>query len=148
MGNVRCLTFLRIHQTDDDVVVENDAELLTHINNNNNNHNNNRLEATFGVIAAAAPCIRPLLGHSSRSADYTSSKSRHGGLPLQSIRFGDISRFARREATFKSSSDEITPERGSDGGSQSQLWAQQGGRNIMKTTSVEIVTSPSDETPQ
>lgn len=107
---------------------------------------NNRLEATFGVIAAAAPSIRPLLGRNPRSADYTSAKSRarSHSLPLHSMRIGKISRFGRRDVTLGPRDDPVETESEGDGDSQSHLWAEQDGRNIMKTTSVEIVTTQGD----
>lgn len=106
------------------------------------------LEATFGVIAAAAPTVRTLFGHNAVSASYQESKP--SSIPLQTARKnGYASRAARRswyhgaadlETGFENLKD-ITDESGgrtSDSGeSQIKLWANPGG-GIVKTTDVRV----------
>ena len=106
------------------------------------------LEATFGVIAAAAPTVRTLFGHNAVSASYQGSKP--SSIPLQTARKnGYASRAARRswyhgaadiETGFENLKD-ITDESGgrtSDSGeSQVKLWANPGG-GIVKTTDVRV----------
>ncbi|CAL5866416.1 uncharacterized protein PFLUO_LOCUS624 [Penicillium psychrofluorescens] len=107
------------------------------------------LEATLGVIAAAAPSVRPLIGHNSMSTEYSRSKSRQisQSLPLHSMRTGRSSRHGMIDSML-----DTVDDRGkeSDGDSQSHLWAAGDDNGIMKTMSVEVVTTRghgSDEPP-
>lgn len=104
----------------------------------------NRLEATFGVIAAAAPSVRPLMGHNSLTTDEYRSKSH--SLPLHSLRTG---RSSKRDIghSLLQSREEMADRRWEGEGSQSQLWVpdEQG---IVKTTSVEVVSSQSRVPPE
>lgn len=97
----------------------------------------NRLEATFGVIAAAAPSVRPLMGHNSLTTDEYRSKSH--SLPLHSLRTG---RSSKRDIghSLLQSREEMADQRSEGENSQSQLWIPDE-RGIVKTTSVEVVSS-------
>ncbi|KAK1143604.1 hypothetical protein N8T08_006214 [Aspergillus melleus] len=93
------------------------------------------LEATFGVIAAAAPSVRPLIGHNAMTTEsYTRSKSHT--LPLRSLATGHHS---RREWGQTVLEDEPGDRISNDGDSQSNLWHSDQG--IVKTMSIEVVTS-------
>lgn len=102
------------------------------------------LEATFGVIAAAAPSVRPLMGHNSLTTDEYRSKSH--SLPLHSLRTG---RSSKRDIghSLLQSREEMAGRRWEGEGSQSQLWVpdEQG---IVKTMSVEVVSSQSRVPPE
>ncbi|KAE8151909.1 hypothetical protein BDV25DRAFT_128402 [Aspergillus avenaceus] len=90
------------------------------------------LEATFGVVAAAAPSVRPLLGHNSMTTNYSRSKSH--SLPLRNHR---ISRADWDTTVLDPQND--TTWHGEDEDSESQLRLDD--RGIMKTTSIEVVTT-------
>ncbi|THC94942.1 hypothetical protein EYZ11_005581 [Aspergillus tanneri] len=94
------------------------------------------LEATFGVIAAAAPSVRPLIGHNSMT---TESYSRSKSLQLRSMHTG---KHSRREwgQTILETVDEPADRISNDGDSQSHLWGQED-RGIIKTMSIEVVTT-------
>ncbi|KAJ5624479.1 hypothetical protein N7510_000788 [Penicillium lagena] len=98
------------------------------------------LEATLGVIAAAAPSVRPLIGHNSMSTEYSRSKSRQisQSLPLHSMRTGRSSRHGVIDSMLDTMDDR---GKESDGDSQSHLWAAPDEHGIMKTMSVEVVTT-------
>lgn len=103
----------------------------------------------MGVIAAAAPSVRPLIGHNSMSTEYSRSKSRQisQSLPLHSMRTRRNSRHDV-DNMLNTMNDR---ERESDGDSQSHLWAASDENGIMKTVSVEVITTQghgSDEDPQ
>lgn len=104
-----------------------------------------RLEATFGVIAAAAPSVRPLLGHNSVTTDdYSRSKPQSRAVPLHHLsRSGHGSRHSwlpsQRDHMQELKDDEDVE---SDGGSsQVKLWASKKA-GIVKTTDVQIFHSP------
>lgn len=88
------------------------------------------LEATFGVIAAAAPSVRPLMGH---------NRSKSHSLPLHSLRTG---RSSKRDIghSLLQSREEMADQRSEGENSQSQLWIPDE-RGIVKTTSVDVVSS-------
>ena len=95
------------------------------------------LEATFGVIAAAAPSVRPLIGHNAMTTEsYTRSKSHT--LPLRSLATGHQSRREWRQ-TILDTMDEPGGRISNDGDSQSNLWHNDQG--IVKTMSIEVVTT-------
>lgn len=100
--------------------------------------NSHRLEATFGVIAAAAPSVRPLLGHNVMSSNRSKSRDKSGSLPLSSMRYAKNSRAGRGESVMLETRDEFgEPMITSDADSQSQLWAHDD-RGIVKTISVNV----------
>jgi hypothetical protein len=93
----------------------------------------------LGVIAAAAPSVRPLIGHNSMSTEYSRSKSRQilQSLPLHSMRTRQNSRHDV-DNILDTMNDR---EKESDGDSQSHLWTASDENGIMKTVSVEVVTN-------
>ncbi|KAF7591843.1 hypothetical protein BBP40_001040 [Aspergillus hancockii] len=93
------------------------------------------LEATFGIIAAAAPSVRPLIGHNSMTTDYYSRSKSHS-LPLRNTRTGQTSRINWGRTVFDTSDE---PEERDYGDSESQLHLDD--RGIVKTTSIEVVTT-------
>ena len=104
------------------------------------------LEATFGVIAAAAPSVRPLFG---RNAYSESGKRSVPSIPLSSHRPFNPGRSWYRgmdpeEGDFQTLKESGGPtndeaaETPSDGeNSQVKLWENHGGR-ILKTTDVRV----------
>ncbi|QGA17658.1 hypothetical protein EYB26_005333 [Talaromyces marneffei] len=106
------------------------------------------LEATFGVIAAAAPSVRPLLGHNSITTSYSKSgpqshsHSHSHSLPLNSMsRSGQRSRHRSWLTSQHDQMQELPDdEPGSDGSSQKKLWESKG-HGIVKTTNVSVFHS-------
>ncbi|KIM97019.1 hypothetical protein OIDMADRAFT_58562 [Oidiodendron maius Zn] len=103
------------------------------------------LEATFGVIAAAAPSVRPLLGFRVEATSYAKSNSRSHSLPLHNMPSVHASRLSFSGARSKPRDpNELSEEdMNSDGGSGNgdmTTWGDNGG-GIMKTTDVHIVRS-------
>ncbi|EED17194.1 conserved hypothetical protein [Talaromyces stipitatus ATCC 10500] len=102
------------------------------------------LEATFGVIAAAAPSIRPLLGHNSVTATYSKSDPRSRSVPLNTMsRSGQRSHHSWLPSQRGQMQELPDDDLGSDGGSQSRLWANKG-HGIVKTTDVQVFHSARD----
>lgn len=101
---------------------------------------NPRLEATLGVIAAAAPSVRPLIGHNSMSTEYSRSRTRQisQSLPLRSMRLARSSCHETVDTMLDPANDR---EKESDCDSQYQLWPAPKENGIMKTVSVEVVAS-------
>jgi len=112
---------------------------------------NDSLEATLGVIAAAAPSVPPLFGHNAVSAGY--ARYSPGSVPLQTTRKTLNSRrswyheadpelhgFQNLKGSIGASNDEAA-ERISDGeSSEVKLWPDPS-RRIVKTTNVSMVHS-------
>lgn len=96
-----------------------------------------RLEATFGIIAAAAPSVRPLLGHNSVTTNYYSRDKSHS-LPLRTTRTGRTSRIEWGHTVFDTRND---PDERDDFGGDSESQLRLDDRGIMKTTSIEVVTT-------
>ncbi|EIT72321.1 hypothetical protein AO1008_11557 [Aspergillus oryzae 100-8] len=95
------------------------------------------LEATFGIIAAAAPSVRPLLGHNSVTTNYYSRDKSHS-LPLRTTRTGRTSRIEWGHTVFDTRND---PDERDDYGGDSESQLRLDDRGIMKTTSIEVVTT-------
>ncbi|RAO65756.1 uncharacterized protein BHQ10_001768 [Talaromyces amestolkiae] len=100
------------------------------------------LEATFGVIAAAAPSVRPLLGHNSVTESYSKSNSRSHSVPLNTMsRSGQRSRHRSWLGSQRDQMQELPDEEpGSDGSSQKKLWESKT-HGIVKTTDVSVFHS-------
>ena len=110
------------------------------------------LEATLGVIAAAAPSVRPLFGRNAVSADY--GRYHPGSVPLQPSRKGYTSRrswyhapdselgdFQNLKGSNPGAANEEAAERMSDGeSSQVKLWENYSA-GIVKTTDVSVTHS-------
>lgn len=103
-----------------------------------------RLEAVFGVIAAAAPSVRPLLGRNAVTTKYTSSKSKSQtqSLPLHNMPSHISSRgswLLRSQNThMQKLRDEDDTDQGLDrAGSQDNLWKSNKG-GIIKTTNIHV----------
>ena len=112
------------------------------------------LEATFGVIAAAAPSVRPLFGHNSgstyvagsrdfRQKGNSSHRTWYSGADAE---LGDLQGL-KDSATGLGANDQISEEGHSNADtSQDKLWAGYLGR-IVKTTDVDVsVDQPDGET--
>ncbi|KAE8395289.1 hypothetical protein BDV23DRAFT_145559 [Aspergillus alliaceus] len=95
------------------------------------------LEATFGIIAAAAPSVRPLIGHNSVTTNYYSRSKSHS-LPLRNTRTGRTSRIDWGHSAYDTRNE---PDERDEyiGDNESQLHLDD--RGIMKTTSIEVVTT-------
>lgn len=103
-----------------------------------------RLEATFGVIAAAAPALRPLLGQKRRTgySSNSASKSHSRPVPLvtmQSHINSHRSWIPGQREHMQKLRDDDEPDVGSDGGSsQHKLWTKDSS-TIVKTTDIDVV---------
>ena len=110
------------------------------------------LEATFGVIAAAAPSVRPLFGHNSGSTTYiagsrdfrqkanSSHRTWYSGGDAE---LGDLQGL-KDSATGLGANDQISEEGNSNADtSQDKLWAGYLGR-IVKTTDVDVSVGQPD----
>ncbi|OKL57810.1 hypothetical protein UA08_06964 [Talaromyces atroroseus] len=96
------------------------------------------LEATFGVIAAAAPSVRPLLGHNAVTTYYSKSDPRSRSIPLNNMsRSGQRSHHSWLTTSQHRQMQELPDELGSDGDSHKRLWASKG-HGIIKTTDVQV----------
>lgn len=104
-----------------------------------------RLEGTFGVIAAAAPSLRPLLGFKYNTTSYGKSHSRSHSLPLHNM---PASHHRRSRLSFSGTRtkprdpNEVSDEEiQSDGYSGEVTPWPPSNSGILKTTDVHIVRS-------
>lgn len=109
---------------------------------------NNSLEATFGVIAAAAPSIRALFRRNSVPNRYA-SPNMPGSIPLQSTVSGTAAYVSRRcwcppgeDEEPMAHGDENYKEQ-AEGTPNSGMWSAHGGNRggIVKTTDVHVLHS-------
>lgn len=105
------------------------------------------LEATFGVIAAAAPSLRPLFGRTAASKEYSKSTPQNVRLRTMPSTHGSHHYWNRAGGAITGDMQRLPDEdmdSHSDGGnSQRKLWAYKIG-GIVKTTNVEIISSPGE----